>query len=328
MRTTFNWSQIKSRLIFWQNPAISTEELILDRRRVYIIPSKVGFSYVILLIMIFTAAINFNLNLGYALTFLLATVAIIDMLQTFRNLAGLGLLASPPQPVHFGEVAQWTVHLANRDAQARHAIAIGFSTHLMQMTDVDAASNGSFTLSHTPLRRGWHRCPRIRLQTSFPMGLFSAWAYWQTSQHVLVYPQPEPLAPELPYASVDGGKALSRAGQDEFTGVRNYQPGDPPKNLAWRQMARQSGGANDVLLSKHFSGGQEETCILDYSMLPHTMTTEQKLSRLCAWILTAEQQGHRYELKLGAQRFASAAGEQHQRACLAALALFSSAEPT
>ena len=318
-----NWAQIKSKVLFWQNPAVSLQELILDRRRVYIVPSKTGFTYLVLLIMIFIAAINFNLNLGYALTFILATAAIVDMLYTFRNLAGLGLLSTPPQPVFAGETAQFTLHLANRNPRPRYAIGIGFTKETMQMADIPATSNGIITLNYTSTQRGWYQCPRIRLHTSFPMGLFNAWAYLQTDKHLLVYPAPEQGAPELPYTDIDGEQSLAKSGHDEFSGVRNYHPGDSPKNLAWRQMARQSGGDNDVLLSKVFSGGQQKMVLLDFSALAVTLSTEQKLSRLCAWALRAEKQGLVYGFKLGSHYLSPSNGERHQRNCLIELALFS-----
>ena len=49
--------------------------------------------------------------------------------------------------------------------------------------------------------------------------------------------------------------------------------------------------------------------------------TEQQLSRLCAWVLQAEQQGLDYGLRLGALEIKPAHGEAHKRRCLQALAL-------
>ncbi|PRC92542.1 DUF58 domain-containing protein [Solimicrobium silvestre] len=313
---------IQRKIIFWQHPAASSKELILDRQRVYILPSKAGLIYGLMLLSIFITAINYGLNLGYALDFILISCAWLGILLTFRNLAGLGLDASGSPAVFSGELAHFSVHLNNHSKRARYAIAIGFDKSSMQMVDIPEHSSHSMTLATQTTQRGWMPCPRIRLQTSFPFGLLNAWSYWKTTQKILVYPAPELNPPPLPYAAMSASGHELTAGQDEFSGVRNYQVGDSLKQLAWRQMARQSAGGNEVLLSKHFEGGLKKICVLDFDDLPLQFGAEQKLSRLCAWLLKAEQEQVSYAFKLGAEQFALNSGEDHQRCCLTALALF------
>ena len=48
---------------------------------------------------------------------------------------------------------------------------------------------------------------------------------------------------------------------------------------------------------------------------------EQKLSRLCAWVLAAEKLALDYGLRLPALEIKPASGEAHKRQCLEALAL-------
>ena len=50
---------------------------------------------------------------------------------------------------------------------------------------------------------------------------------------------------------------------------------------------------------------------------------EQRLSRLAAWVLAAEQGGIVYGLRLPGREFAPAQGDAHRRKCLEALALWS-----
>jgi uncharacterized protein (DUF58 family) len=49
---------------------------------------------------------------------------------------------------------------------------------------------------------------------------------------------------------------------------------------------------------------------------------EASLSRLCAWLLQAEELGLVYGLRLPSSEIAPACGEAHQRQCLQALALY------
>lgn len=315
---------LKRKILFWQHPKASSSELILDRRRIYILPGKAGLIFILILLSIFVTSINYGINLGYALNFILISCGWLSIILTYKNLAGVGLEASASPSVFAGELAHFSIHLNNRSRQTRYAISIGFDKPSMQLVDIPEHGSRSLTLAEKTHHHGRMPCPRIRIQTTFPFGLLTVWSYWKNTQEIIVYPAPEINPPPLPYAAEGSYVASANliAGNEEFSGVRNYQTGDSLKQLAWRQMARQSGGNNELLISKHFEGGQRHVCILDFSELSPQLNVEQKLSRLCAWLLAAEEQHVSYTFKLGAIQFAQNSGEDHQRVCLTALALF------
>lgn len=313
---------IKQKINSWQTPQASSQELILNRRRVYIIPNKAGLVYTLLLLIIFITSINYSLNLGYALDFVLIACGWLAINLTFRNLSGTGLSASASPAVYLGELAHFSLYLTNRSKRARYALHLGFDRSAMQVIDIPEFSNRSVALATPTLQRGWMACPRIRIETTFPYGLLTAWSYWRTTQRVLVYPTPEVNPPALPFATQGETGSEATAGNDEFAGVRNFQAGDSLKLLAWRHMARQSAAGLDVLISKNFEGGQRRICAIDFAALPASLNTEQKLSRLCAWLLTAERTQVRYAFRLGAAQYEQNSGEDHLLLCLTALALY------
>ncbi len=297
-------------------------EVLLNSRRIFILPTRAGLVYGIMLIVLFLSAINYNLSLGFALTFLLAGCAVIDMHLTHRNLAHLHLSPGRAQPVFAGEEAQFQLHLANRRKHDRYAIWLQFidgeTTEIAHAADIAADAGSSVTLTAPTLERGWMQAPRIQLQTRFPLGLMRAWSYWQPALRVLVYPHPEENGPPLPL--MDGEKEDGRgaAGHDDFAGIRAYQSGDSPRHLAWRQIARTDGSA---LITKQFEGGATSELSLDYARLPRMMDVELKLSRMTQWVLTAETRGLPYSFRLDHLYFPPDVGPAHQAACLQALAL-------
>src|SRR5882757_5704167 len=101
-------------------------EVFLNQRRVFIVPTQAGLTFGVMLVVLFLSSINYNLSLGFALTFLLAGCAIIDMHLTFRNLAYLYLRPGRAHPVFAGEVAQFELHLTNRRKHDRYAIRLAF----------------------------------------------------------------------------------------------------------------------------------------------------------------------------------------------------------
>lgn len=302
---------------------VEAGEVFLSQRRVYIVPSGAGWGFGVILSVLFIASVNYNLSLGFALTFLMAGCGIVDMHLTFRNLAYLHLNPGRCAPVFAASQAQFELHLANRRRYERYAIWLRFDQDTTSIA-CDIAANASETvfLTTPASQRGWLAAPRIRLTTRFPLGLLRAWSYWQPAMQVLVYPCPESAPPALPMAQTETHSGSGTAGQDDFAGVRTYLPGDPLKHLAWRQIARLDPELGGTLVSKQFEGGAQAMLCLDLALVDASLDIEQKLARLCAWVLEAERLALPYAFRLGDLYYPSALGEAHQNACLEALALY------
>jgi uncharacterized protein (DUF58 family) len=322
---------VRQRLDRWlfRLPDVEPGEVFLKQRRVFIIPTRAGLAFGLMLLVLFIGSVNYNLSLGFALTFLLAACAVVAMHLTFRNLAHLHLAAGHAPAVFAGEPVQFALHLINRRRHDRFALWIGFAdaAHAAPEQAVDVAAHATqvATLSAASVERGWLAAPRVRLQTRFPLGLLRAWSYWHPDAKALIYPQPETDAPPLPMTGGAVEIGLGRGGQDDFAGIRAYQQGDPIKHLAWRQIARIDADSGGQLLTKHFDGTAASELCLDFARLPCTMDLELKLSRLTRWVLEAEAGGLAYGFRLGATNFAAASGVSHRNACLQALALYQEA---
>ncbi|GAC1425882.1 MAG: DUF58 domain-containing protein [Burkholderiaceae bacterium] len=310
-------------------------DVVLSQRRVFLLPSKAGLGFGVLLAVMFVGSITYNLSLGFALTFLVAAFGVVDMHLTFRNLAYLQLSAGRAAPVFAGEDAQFEMHLLNRRGHDRFAIWIGFtaggnlppqraiSRLRMQPVDIAATSSTAVTLSTPTTQRGWLPAPRVRLSTQFPLGLLQAWSYWRPKVSVLVYPQPEVDAPPLPLTLATAGNGARLAGDDDtFAGVRAYRLGDSIRQMAWRQIARMDPESGGALVTKQFEGGSAGDLMLDFNTLPRVLELDLRLSRMTRWVLEAESRSLAYAFRLGSLRLEAALGPAQQQACLRALALY------
>jgi len=315
----------KLRKIVFLESKPESGEVFLSQRRVFTVPSKPGLVFVVLLLMMFLAATNYSLNLGFGLTYVLGGIAVINVFYAFRNLAYLHLLPGSARSVFAGEETEFTVYLINRRAHARYAISVGFADkgHPEKFVDIAADSRIAVQLSYPTISRGLQAIPRIRLQTYFPLGLLRAWSTWLADAHALVYPQPEVNAPPLPMSG-QGKKAEvpGHAGDEDFAGVRAYQRGDAMKHLAWKQIAKVDTALGGQLVTKQFSGGSGSDVMLDFSALPGNMDIELKLSRMTSWVLEADQRELTYGFRLGQTKYPAASGPEHRDACLRALALY------
>ncbi|MDA1117171.1 MAG: DUF58 domain-containing protein [Proteobacteria bacterium] len=302
---------------FYGDAAPERGSVVLGHRRVYILPTRLGWFYAATLGILLVGSINYALQLGFALTFLLAGLGLVAMVHTTRNLARLSVSTGRAEPVFAGEAAQFRLYLDNQARYDRPALLVRHQRSGAQLVlDLPAGRIGEAVLAVPTSRRGWFALTRVMFETRFPLGLFRAWSYVAPDARCLVYPAPE-RAP-LPAPAPDTAAGLARThtqGNDDFSGLRAYQPQDPPRHVAWKAVAR-----TDEMLTKQFSGAAGAELWLDWAQLP-TLDVERRLSRLAAWVLDAEQAGLRYRLRLPGAEFAPDRGDAHRGACLQALAL-------
>jgi uncharacterized protein (DUF58 family) len=284
--------------------SIDEGELVLSQRRIYILPTRPGLGFGALLLGLLIGSINYGLGLGYALTFLALSCALVDMVLTWRNLAYLRLQPLRGPNVFAGQEAVFQLQVRNTTRRARYAILVDVAGNDTPRHAVDVAAQGSASvrLAVPSNARGWLEAPRLMLSTRFPLGLFRAWSYWRPGTRAL-----------------DGA---GQAGEDDFAGVRPYQPGDPLRRLAWRQIARLDPRDGGQLATKHFEGGARTELVLDLAAINPQLDLELRLSRLTRWVLEAESRALPYAFRLGAASYEAANGVAHQSACLRALALY------
>jgi uncharacterized protein (DUF58 family) len=306
-------------------------EVVLDRKRVYILPTTAGTVFAAAMLVLLIGSINYGLQLGFMLTFLVSSMAIVGMHQTHRNLARVTVRAQSAENVFAGDLVSYEFALSNPTADARHALQLSLMLPMRRRAEKRAKMQPPSVWADLPAhgmtpvrigmgtrRRGRRPCPRVRIATRFPFGLFQAWSYITPALTAIIYPTPEVDAPTLPNAT---GGHLTGAGVvssgDDFAGVRPYAPGDPLKRVAWKLAAR-----TDELSVKLFEATGGGDLVLDYDTLPPQLDAEARLSRLTAWILQAETQQVRYGLRLPGQSIELGDGADHRARCLTALALF------
>lgn len=292
--------------------------MLIGPRKIYILPTRFGLMFGALVIAMLLGSINYANNLGYLLTFFLASIGILAMNQTWYNLLNLEIAFLPVKPVFAGQGFQVEVVITNRHDRLRGAIQLySKSGKEVVSHDIKADSSKIFTPTFTAPKRGWFSVNDLVLSTQYPLGFFRAWVYLKTDIKLLVYAKPA-LHWDVPrtavYAlSAQGSKGI---GSDDFVSHRNYRYTDSPKQIDWKIFAREKG-----LMTKQFGGDRNEQLWLSLDLLPDE-PLETALSMLTRAVMDADNEGVEYGLKLPNQVLPLGQGQDHKADCLRALALF------
>lgn len=272
--------------------------------------------FAITLLAMLLGAINYNLALGHALVFLLASLGITSMVHTYRNLLDLHINFQPAPPVFAGETALFTLDL--HGARSRPGMTISTTESRLDFA-LPASGEQRLRLPVSSTQRGWLPMPDFSIKSLFPLGIFVAWSRLRPDCRSLVYPHPIHLPLPAPQSSSDGNSPKHSPGDSDFNGLRERQPADPLRHVAWKQAARHDDP--HPLQVKHFSTGQQPELVLDWHLLPAGMDKEQRLSALTGWVLAADAAGCAYALHLPGRHIPKASGASHRQRCLEFLAL-------
>ena len=103
---------LRSRIDGWfLSRRAPSDTLELTQRNVYILPTRAGWTLGATLLVLLIASINYQLNLGYLLTFLLAGSVAVGMHVCHGTLRGLAMHMVQPDPHYAGAAAAFRVVL-------------------------------------------------------------------------------------------------------------------------------------------------------------------------------------------------------------------------
>lgn len=292
--------------------------VVLGESRIYILPTRQGVLFFVLLLAMLLGSINFNNNLGFLFTFLLGSMTFISLIHTHRNLKGLALQSAQVSPVFAGEKALFVLSL-KPGPEMRPGICLSFEGEEEIIVNLKRPVQ-QVPVSMQTYRRGLLKTGALTVSSSYPLGLFRAWSTIKPDVSFFVYPKPVygPFQPGSGSQESENEGVLEIKGTDDFKELRAYQPGDPLSRLSWKSFSKGRG-----LFTKEFSIPAGEVLMLSWDKLPRH-DTETKLARLCDMVQHAHRMNLSYGLKLPGTEIPPGDPKDpaHYHRCLQTLALF------
>lgn len=292
---------------------------IYNLRNIFILPTLYTILLSAVIVLLWVLSVQFLINLGYLLVFLLIGLIILSMMQTYRTLEGLSISSGEFLPVFAGETAGLNFEILNTSSKAKGQIDLSLGEHLVSSEPLAPNERQIMVLALLCPKRGIITIPRIAVRTIMPMGFFVAWSYFQSAKKILVFPKP--IFSEFPTAEDDQGDDKGKhevPGKEEIVGIRDYQIGDSVNLLSWKTLAQR-----DILATKmtvQATGGK--TLLFDWNQTDARADDEYRLSQLCGWVVSAHKNNDSFGIKLPSQLIPVDSGAAHLRRCLTELASY------
>lgn len=316
------WSRIRQKrakfLGAWLDQRIpSADRVTLSHQKIFILPTRQGLNFILVMGALFIGGINYQNSLVLGMTFLLASLFMVSILHTFRNLSGVCFQAGHTEASFVGDFATFNLTLSREGERIYEAIQLDWGNCVPQVIDLIEETEYTARMLLPVEKRGLYKPGRIHVETRYPLGLFKAWSWVDLGVSCLVYPRPaKAVLPAQQNRHGELGHVVVQEGNDDFDGLRKYVVGDPQGQLDWKAYARGKG-----LHTKAFMGYADETVWLDLDTVLE-LGVEEGLSRLCYWVLKLSEKNQTFGLRLGDKEIAPNIGHGHKVKCLESLALF------
>lgn len=304
----------------WINKRIPrSKTLTLTQKSIFILPNKVSLGLLLMIVLLFLLGINFQNSLVYVVCFWLIALLVINILYTYRNLAGLTVKAIAADSCFAGEKMVLELEVSRPVNQSKSAIYFGWKNEDLVELNLQDQQSTRIKMSHSSQKRGRFAPPRIDIFTRYPTGFITAWSYATMDIDAIVYPEPIEQSNRSDKRTsgdeTDEGVEIAN-GSNDFAGVREYRAGDSPRHIHWGQYAK-----TGDLYTKSFVDYESHETWLDWDTL-NISGIEPRLSHLSAMVLQFHSQQKQFGLKIPGKIIEPASGEAHRVRCLTALALF------
>ncbi len=296
-----------------------SRQITLDIQRIFVIPTKISAALLCTILVLVLMAINFQNSLIYGLSFWLLALIVMAIFFTYRNLSGLTVRSIQSQACFAGEKAVFELEVSCPQKNNKSAISIGWKHEDFATVNLLNHHSMLIKLSHNTEQRGRFKPDRLTIFSVYPIGLVVAWSYAALNMQSIVYPAP------VLHRTGDDGKGLDDTaeqglerinGTTDFAGIRDYRPGDSPKQIHWSAYAK-----TGEVYTKTFVDYASHDLWLEWDTL--TMPgVEARLSHLCAKVLQYHHEQQLYGLKIPGKTIQPMSGEAHRNTCLTALALY------
>lgn len=288
----------------------------LNSHNIYVLPSRFGWAYWLVVVALFLGAINYQINTIFFMTFLLAIIGLVSAWEAQSNLKYLSLKFIAIEDAAQGIPARISLCI-QANAKTRFGIEFQIASQPKTRVEKIPPEGIQFIVPIETKTRGYFPLPPIIISSFYPFGIFRVWSYAYFEEHYYVYPLsmdpgfwPDPYIDQ----SIKNKYVL---GDEEFYDLKQVEnPWREPNRISWRIAAKGQGW-----YLKTMQNNEADCWLFKLHDLP-SQNTELKLQQLSYWLQTAELTGMIYSLELAGSHTQFARGKTHLQHCLRQLALY------
>lgn len=288
----------------------------LAQHNLYTFPNTTGLGLAFTIFIIWLLGTNYQNNLILSVAYILISIFVVAIWQAYKNLAGLEIKAISASTGFAGDSILFKILITTPSPSGCENLELSWPGGKKIIVDLDCNNPVQVEIPCPSHHRGFLFPGRLFIHSRYPLGVIRCWTHINLDMQALVYPKPfAATEPEQLSGEDESNNANQKKGGDDPGTLRDYQPGDSLKHIAWKVYAREAG-----LYTKENEQSLTDKKYLNWFSL--SLPQEQRLGALCYWALQYEKSGIAYGLELPEKKIMPGSGQQHLHQVLSALAMF------
>jgi len=294
-------------------------------------PTRLGIAFLAICLFAAGAATNTGNNGLFIISALLLGGLAVSGFVSRRNLWCLTARLAAPEDVFAARPTPFRVGLeVSRGKRASRAILledeVATTRQAIFVGAVSPESGVSIELSRSYPRRGRHPGPAVLVSSRFPFGFFEKARRLGGIEEIVVFPEVVRLSEELVRAAGGGqGEEPSRrrGRSPEIDSLRRFHWGDDPRDIHWKQSARQR---RLIVKQRLAEGSGWTTIVLDAGRAASESERERAISTAASLAVALLERGRRVALRTRGLDLPPAGGRTQRARILRSLALLEAEE--
>lgn len=291
-------------------------------------PTREGWWFLVATVVIGLGAVNAGLNLLFLVWGMMLFLILASGVLSELGLRGLDVRRAPPPVIHAGTPYLMGIGLFNRKRRLP-----SFSIEVEDLEKgrpiekrcyflkLPAGRTQETAYRHVLARRGRYRLSGLRISTKFPFGIIQKSRDVSDPVDLVVYPAlvavPPALLRGLP-TRPGRGRDKWRSRHGDFFGLRDFRPGDDPRDIHWRTTARRG---VPFVRENEDEEGMQALVVLDNAAGAPSEAFERAVSEAASISLELLHRGFRVGLAFRDASVPADAGPAQATRLLRALAL-------
>ncbi len=269
-------------------------------------------------------AIGYGNNILYFFVFLLVSMGMTTSWLTNKNVDSVRVQDLQSSFLFANEINILTAHVDNEnkkntplwDVEFRVEYRIKKNAELHVLSELENV--GYVTINWIPEKRGYHRSPRLLIQSRFPFKILRAWKYFHRTNELLVFPQRKGRESLKSLIGMQSSKdeAANLDNEGLFRDYREFQSSDSPARIDWKRSVK-----HQKHLLKNYEKSGDRKILIDWDMTASVLDIEERISQLALWIDLCHQQNEVFSLKIKNFKTDFFSSPSHYKSCLEKLAL-------
>jgi uncharacterized protein (DUF58 family) len=314
---------IQLRFSHWLQKRIPANRIQrLSHQKIFILPSRFGLWFLVLCALLFVLGTNYQNNVMKLLCTFLLSLFLLHLFSSYVNFARLKINAVSAPSCFEGAIGNLQIIIGFQHKPAEGIVHLSWwnmpSPKVVSVHINDAESQ--VLVPFNAMQRGVHTLGRLTLRSDYPLGLFKCWTHLDLDVQVTVFPKPHACALNLVDKNLrsyqETNSPVTRLGNEDLSGFRDFDNSDPLSKVAWKQAAK-----TQQWMVKLFDDPSTQHGWLTFASTSSNQR-EQQLSELCYQVLELSKKDLSFGLSLPGIDISPDRGDKHQYRCLQALATY------